>query len=393
MAKTPDARPAGPATSTTSPEDGGGPFGEGPAGAHGAVESPSRRSAFLRTGFVVAILVVVFGLLLPRFVDYTAVAAALRSLTLPELVLVTAIGAVAWFATGLLYVAVVPGLSVLRANAAYLILSGIGSSIPFGPWNMGVVWVVLRGWGIPNPVATGGIALYGVINTIGRLGLPLLAIAFIVLGGAATGVHTTAIAIAVISVVLFFVTTAVLLALIRSDRAAEWIGHTADRYVLLVLRRLGRTEDPDVNGSIHRFRDVVGEVVHRRGLAAIGVYALSQVPWCVLFVVCLRLTGVPADVLTPPDVVAVYALTSVVTLVPIAPGGAAVSEILYITALTAVAGTAWDADITAGVFLFRIFIWFIPIPLAWILLRVIRRGRPMLPTTAELKAYAGATHG
>ena len=31
---------------------------------------------------------------------------------------------------------------------SYLILSGIGSSIPFGPWNMGVVWVVFRGWGI-----------------------------------------------------------------------------------------------------------------------------------------------------------------------------------------------------------------------------------------------------
>ncbi|HEY4752615.1 MAG TPA: hypothetical protein VIH37_04970 [Candidatus Limnocylindrales bacterium] len=360
-------------------------------GDHGAVESPNRRSALFRTGFVVAILVVVFGLLLPRFVDYTAVAEALKSLTLPELALVTVLGVVAWFGSGLLYVAVVPGLSPLRGNAAYLILSGIGSSIPFGPWNMGVVWVVLRGWGMSNVVATGGIALYGVISTLGRLGLPLLAMAFIVLGGAATGVHTTAIAIALISVVLFFVATGVLLALIRSDRAAGWIGHTADHYVLLLLRRLGRAEDPDVAGSIHRFRNLVGEVVQRRGLTAIVVNLLAQVVWCVLFVVCLRLTGVPADVLTPPDVVAVYALTSVVTLIPIAPGGAAVSEIVYITALTTVAGVGWDADITAGVFLFRIFIWFIPIPLAWILLRVVRHGRPMLPTTAELKAYAGAT--
>jgi uncharacterized membrane protein YbhN (UPF0104 family) len=388
MAKNPGAGSAGPATSTRSPDDRDDPVVEVSAGAD---ESPSRRSAFLRTGFLVALLIVVFGLLLPRFIDYGEVAAALTSLTPPELVLVIVIGAIAWFATGMLYVAVVPGLGVLRANAAYLILSGVGSSIPFGPWNMGVVWVVLRGWGIPNTAATGGIALYGVINTLGRMGLPLLAIVFIVLGGAATGVHGTAIAIALISIVLFFVATAVLLALIQSDRAAEWIGRTADHYVLRLLRRLGRTEDPDVNGSIHRFRDSVGEVVHRRGLAAIGVYALAQILWCVLFVVCLRLTGVPGDVLTPADVVAVYALTSVITLVPISPGGAAVAEIVYITALTAVAGVAWDAEIAAGVFLFRIFIWFIPIPLAWILLRVVRHGRPMLPTTAELKAYAGAT--
>ena len=41
---------------------------------------------------------------------------------------------------------------------------GIGASVPFGPWNMGVLWVVLRGWGIPNIPATSGIALYGVVH-------------------------------------------------------------------------------------------------------------------------------------------------------------------------------------------------------------------------------------
>ena len=55
---------------------------------------------------------------------------------------------------------------------SYLILSGIGSSIPFGPWNMGVVWVVFRGWGVSFRDATSGIALYGIINTLGRFALP-----------------------------------------------------------------------------------------------------------------------------------------------------------------------------------------------------------------------------
>ena len=68
------------------------------------------------------------------------------------------------------------GLSAIRGLTAYLILSGIGASVPFGPWNMGVVWVVVRGWGIANQPATSGIALYGVINQLGRLALPLLAV-------------------------------------------------------------------------------------------------------------------------------------------------------------------------------------------------------------------------
>ena len=36
----------------------------------------------------------------------------------------------------------------------------------------------------------------------------------------------------------------------------------------------------------------------------------------------------------------------------------------------------------------RIYQWFLPIPLAWILLKLARRGKPMLPTTAELREVA-----
>jgi uncharacterized membrane protein YbhN (UPF0104 family) len=121
------------------------------------------------------------------------------------------------------------------------------------------------------------------------------------------------------------------------------------------------------------------------------VNILAQIPWCIAFIVALRLTGVPADVLTPPDVVAVFALTSVITVIPIAPGGAGVPELLYIAGLSALAGPGYDAAITAGVFLFRLYVWFLPIPLAWILLKVVRRGRPMLPTTAELRSYAATS--
>jgi uncharacterized membrane protein YbhN (UPF0104 family) len=93
---------------------------------------------------------------------------------------------------------------------------------------------------------------------------------------------------------------------------------------------------------------------------------------------------------TPLDVLAVFALTSVITIIPIAPGGAGVPELLYIAGLTAIA-PAYDAQITAGVFLFRLYVWFLPIPIAWILLKVVRRGRSMLPTTRELRAYAVGT--
>ena len=85
-----------------------------------------------------------------------------------------------------------------------------------------------------------------------------------------------------------------------------------------------------------------------------------------------------------------FALVSVITIIPIAPGGAGVPELLYIAGLTAIAGPGYENQITAGVFLFRLYVWFLPIPIAWILLKLVRRGKPMLPTSVELRAYAVA---
>ena len=101
-----------------------------------------------------------------------------------------------------------------------------------------------------------------------------------------------------------------MVAVVRSDRAADWLGRTIERIgVVGALARLGRAgASRRRRASIHRFRDQLGEVVRRRGLAALVVTIVAQIPWWIAFVVALRLTGVPADVLTPVDVLAVFAL-------------------------------------------------------------------------------------
>jgi uncharacterized membrane protein YbhN (UPF0104 family) len=84
----------------------------------------------------------------------------------------------------------------------------------------------------------------------------------------------------------------------------------------------------------------------------------------------------------------VYALVMVITIIPLSPGGAGVPELLFISMFSTLAGDQYQAAITAGVFLYRLYYWFVPIPLAWILLKLERRGKSMLPTTAELRASA-----
>ena len=378
---------ATPPTAPTPPDDSDTASGTDPAS---AAAPPSRRAALMRSGLIVGVIFVVFFVILPRYIDYQEVAAAFQALTLSQIAVMTILGVIAWFLSGLVFCALIPGLSIIRGPTSWLILSGIGSSVPFGPWNMGVLWVVVRGWGVANIPATSGIALYGIVNELSRLFLPLFAVVVLAATGALAGAQNadTAWAIAIISAIAFVVATALIIAVVRSERAADWLGRTGQRIVSWTMRRLGRQGAPDVSASIHRFRDQLGVVIRRRGLAALGTSIVSQFAWVIVLIVALRMTGVPESVLSPGEVFAVYALVMVITIIPLSPGGAGVPELLFISGLTAIAGTEYQSTITAGVFLYRLYYWFLPIPLAWILLKVARRGRSMLPTTAELKAQA-----
>jgi uncharacterized membrane protein YbhN (UPF0104 family) len=192
----------------------------------------------------------------------------------------------------------------------------------------------------------------------------------------------------VLSTIVLVVSLVVLVGIVRSDRVADWLGRTGQRLATWLLDRLGRPGRPDIDRAIHRFRDQVGEVVRRRGRAALVAALLVQITWCVVLIVALRVVGVDDRVLTAADIFAVYALVSVITIIPISPGGAGVPELLYIAGLSSIAGAQYQSVITAGVFLMRLYQWFLPIPIAWILLKIARRGRSMLPTTAELRSYA-----
>ncbi len=371
----------------TAPADGGSEPGTDPAS---AAAPPSRRAAIMRSGLIVGILVVVFGIILPRYIDYDEVLAAFKALTPQQIVVISALGIVAWIVSGQVFTALIPYLGPLRGTQSWLILAGIGASVPFGPWNMGVLWVIVRGWGVANIPATSGIALYGIVNILSRLALPVIAVGALALvqGMPDTDNASRAWAIALISIAAFFVATGLIVAIVRSQRVADWLGAKGQSLVSWAMHRLGRKEAPNVEGAIHRFRDQLGEVIRRRGLASIGVAIVSQFAWAVVLVVALRTCGVPESALSPAAVFAVYGLVMVITIIPLSPGGAGVPELLFITGLTAIAGEQYNAAITAGVFLYRLYFWFLPIPLAWILLKVARRGRSMLPTTAELREKA-----
>lgn len=358
-----------------------------------AAAPPSRRTALIRSGLIVGVLIVVFGFILPQYIDYADVAAAFRDLTVQQILVMTGLAIVAWSISGLVFCALIEGLSAVRGTMSWLILAGIGASVPFGPWNMGVLWVVVRGWGVDTAPATAGVALYGVVNELSRLVLPLIGLVALALNGDLTSAQNSDAGwtIAILSAIAFVLATGLIVGIVRSERIADWIGRTGQRIADWTLHRLGRGGSPNVAGAIHRFRDELGVVIRRRGLLALLIAIISQFAWAIVLLVGLRVVGVPETVLSTGEIFAVYGLVMVITILPLSPGGAGVSELLFISAFSALAGPTYEAAVTAGVFLYRIYFWFAPIPIAWILLKAVRRGRSMLPTSTELKSYASGS--
>jgi len=108
-----------------------------------------------------------------------------------------------------------------------VILSGIGASVPMGPWNMAVLWLVMRGWGISREAATSGIAAYGVLNTLTRLATPLLAVVGLAISGTGTGNGGAAVIITVIATAALVLACGLIVAIVvalGSTSALRYIG-------------------------------------------------------------------------------------------------------------------------------------------------------------------------
>jgi hypothetical protein len=300
-----------------------------------------------------------------------------------------------WIVTGAIFAALIRGLGIVRGTESWLILTGMGASIPMGPWNMAVLWVVIRGWGRPMQETTGGIVLYGIFDQLSRFGLMVLAgIVLVVAEGLNRGVSVESgliVGFFVVGLGLFVLLGGGLVLVVRSERLARTIGAFAERIVRAILHRLGRSGTPDVQGSLVRFRLTLGDTVRQRGLLAFIASMASKIGWAVLMIVAMRLVDVPARALPDAIILAGVAAVFVITVLPISPGGAGVPELLYISIYTTYTGGAYSAEISAGVMLFRMFQYALPIPLAWILLAISRRGKPLLPTTAELRGANAAT--
>ena len=192
----------------------------------------TRRQTLIRAVLVGAYLFVVFGVLLPRVVDYSAVLAAFQELPPQWLVIVCLFGFATWVAEGLAINAVLPELGVTRATVTWLSMTAVGSTVP-GPIKMAFGFRLFRTWGISVDRAALGLTINGLAAQASKLILPALAVLLLTVTGAIPGwgfLLAVLIALPVALGVLVGVW------IMRSERFARQVGAFATRATDAVAR-------------------------------------------------------------------------------------------------------------------------------------------------------------
>jgi hypothetical protein len=123
-----------------------------------AQPTPSRGAIVRRALVLVGLILFVFGIVLPRLIDYDAVRAALAALTPGQLALLGAGSIVAYVASAGPSRVLVPGLSWPHAVGSDLAARAVVSTVP-GPTDVATRFALYRQWSIPTDVASAGIAL------------------------------------------------------------------------------------------------------------------------------------------------------------------------------------------------------------------------------------------
>jgi uncharacterized protein (TIRG00374 family) len=330
-----------------------------------------RTKVLAQVALVGAYLFVVFGVLLPSVIDYSAVLDAVARTPIPWLAVVLAAGVVGWHAEGLALGAFIPALGLRRGTTVFLVQAAIGSTIP-GPFKLAAAFRVLRDWAFSSEATVLGLSLNGLATQASKLILPIVALTALVLAGEVDTRGLIAVAILSVIVALGAIVSVWVL---RSEEFARRVGAFADRAGEAVMRRVNRPA-PDLSDALLDFRTSARDLVIARAIPAVVSQAIARTMGFVTLLLSLRAVGIGEEVLPTAIVLAVYAAVMAITLLPIAPGGAGLPEVLYIGFFTSfVANPALDDVIGAGVMLFRAVTWFLPIPVGYVVLLVHQRRR------------------
>jgi putative heme transporter len=337
--------------------------------------APAQRPVWrrlLRPTLALAALAVVFGWVLPRFIDYQQVWDTLEELNAPEVAVLAALALGRVPTEALMYRAFLPGLSLWRGSAAYLSSNLAGQLLP-PPAPSVIQYGYFRDGGHTADAA--GLAALGsfLFPTFGRLLLPVVAVAVLLIAGEVDGAILLAAGLSLIVTGIAGVTA---YGSLRTERSARRLGAKLERPLSWALVKLKGDPIRDGADQAARLRtNTLTAVREGWALGTIGVAANLLITYLILLA-ALRFVGVSGSELPAADAFAAFAIAFWAGAVfPITGSGLGVVDAVLIGALIELSSASDDALVAAAL-LWRVFYSIIPLPLGALTLSRFRTANP-----------------
>ncbi len=288
------------------------------------------------------------------------------------------------------------GMTIWQSAVETQTSTTVANTLPAGgALAIGMTAAILASWGFTAGEITLFVGVTGIWNIFAKLGLPVVALALLVVSGHS---YPALIAAAAVGVVVLVAAVILLVLVFRSESMARKVGHAIGSLIGHVRRLFGKTTKNDLGDKAVRFRRETIVLARRRWFMLTWTTLLSQLALCLVLVLSLRHMGVSEQELPFVEIFAVYSFSRLLSAVPITPGGVGVIDLGYIAGLTAFDGTE-KAQIVAAVLIFRVLTFGIQIPLGAVTYVIWRRTKrwfrdepPPGSIAADLDAAEGDAH-
>jgi putative heme transporter len=305
------------------------------------------------------LLAFIFWFVFRQFADLSSVLEVLRTLTLTEVLVLAAIALWNLFTYWVVLVIATPGLTVPQAAVLTQTTTAVANTVPAGgAVSVGLTYSMMSSWGFSKSRTTLSVVVTGIWNNFLKLGLPIVALAIVLMQGQSGGGRM----IAALAGLAGLVGAIVLFALVlRSEEFARKTGLVTQRWASALLRIFHRGPAQGWDIAVTTWRSRVIGLVRYRWLQLTLSVVVSHLSLYAVLLVCLRVMDVSASDVGWAQVLLVFAFARLVTAIPLTPGGVGVVELALIAGLTSAGGEA--ANVVAGVLLFRLLTYVLPIVL------------------------------
>ena len=286
----------------------------------------SKKTQIIASLLTVAVLVIVFGNILPKLGNYGSAIDEIKSMQQYQvlaLLLFTVVNVLVYVFP---YMAALPKLKYLPGFVLRQTSFLISNSVPGGgAFGVGVQASMLKDYGFSGSETSSGIVLTSVWNLLSTVSLPGFAALVLLLTGQLDGDSAvkaiTGLAIAVVSLGTFYI-------IIKSKNIAATIGKALNLFVSRVLKIIRIKKAVNIDKLVSEFRDVAYKVtVERWHLLAVSNLAQQLSQFSVLFVALLIL-GVGEG--TFATILWSYALARLGSFIPLTPGGIGTVDALLV---------------------------------------------------------------